>query len=164
MRRYIIAGIVLVLCAGFQSQQEKEIVKAFNKIAREYIPAHIARTPTVYNAPCGWNKWYWEPSTDYTIDVRKTDSLVSPYVGVVTFGVTSYYTACHPTREEAEKDGNYPNTYDFEHRYTFSYQDDKWVLKSREAKVKYNGQWGDWSPCSSGPGNGGCLSIERGAK
>jgi hypothetical protein len=174
-RQRILAGVVLLLCSRHaslqaavpQSQQEKEVVKAFNKTIRDYIPTHIDKEPMTFEVPCllpsgsntrGWRKRYYDPAgTDYTIDVRKTDSLVSPYVGTVVFAVTLYWSACHPTEESAKKDDSYPEHYNLTHRFTFSYQDDAWVVKAREYKVEYKGRWGNWGPCAPGPDSGGCL-------
>src|SRR5207245_144054 len=47
---------------------------------------------------------------DYSYDVRKTDSLVSPYVGIVSYSF------------------NLPNERDYE--VTFAYQDQRWVAKN----------------------------------
>src|SRR5580658_2587761 len=43
----------------------------------------------------GWVKRYFEPNEDYSIDVRRTDSLVSPYIGVCEFTLTLQMTAYH---------------------------------------------------------------------
>jgi len=133
--------------ATAQSQQEKDIVKAFSKTVEEYIPSHFIKEPLPVQVGCGWNKHLYEPSANHSIDVRKTDSLISPYIGTVQFVVTSSLTNCHPTEEEAKKDNAYRRFGTATHRYTFAYQEDTWVLKSREILSEKGGNW----VCSIGP-------------
>ena len=152
--------LLFAVCAVPQSQQEKEIIKAFNKAVSDYIPSHIdPREPRIYgngSGSCGWIKQYFRASTDYSIDVRRTDSIISPYIGTVQFAVSNYKSACHKTREEAEKDNRLETDCSTQtdcstHKYTFAYQDEKWVIKSRELKFKSD----EWYPC--GPHSDGCL-------
>jgi hypothetical protein len=119
-----------------QSEAESEIIKSFNKTVSDFIHMHIDQRPTVVKAGCGWLKQYYEPSTDYRIDVRKTDSIVSPYLGVVEFIVIRHYTECHKTQGEAEKDDAFTdhlgNIEPATHRDRFALQEKVWVLESRE--------------------------------
>jgi hypothetical protein len=56
-------------------------------------------------------------------DVRKTDSLVSPYLGTIKADVYEY------SKKEIE-DNKYYDVFKFD--ITLAYQDDKWVLKEIE--------------------------------
>jgi hypothetical protein len=119
-----------------QSEQENAIVKSFNKTVADFVPTHIQQSHPVEKVGCGWKKLYFEPSANYRIDVQKTNSIVSPYLGVVEFNVIRHDTKCHKTQAEAEKDdsfssdvGGYATT---THKDTFVYQEKMWVLKYRE--------------------------------
>jgi hypothetical protein len=126
-----------------QSQQEKDIVKSFNTAISTYIPTHVGARTKPYKVGCGWNMEYHEISTPYTIDVRKTDSLISPYVGTAEFGIILHIGKCHQSPEEAAKDSSYPTSYREGYRYTFAYQDEAWVIRSRQIRTEHGG----WNPC-----------------
>lgn len=133
MTTLVAAGIPVLKA---QTDQENTVVNSFRKAVNDFVPVHIQQSHTVVRAGCGWLKDYFEPSPNYRIDVQKTNSLVSPYLGVVEFNVTRHATKCHKTQAEAEKDdsfssdaGGYETT---THRDTFVFQDKMWVLKSRE--------------------------------
>src|ERR1700693_6554522 len=66
-------------------------------------------------------------ASNFAYDVTKTDSLVSPYIGTVTYA----YLA-----EPAEKPGD--QLPDEETSATFAYQDKKWVLKKLCEKMNYH--------------------------
>src|SRR5665213_695361 len=75
--------------AAAQSESEKELIKTFTKTVNDVVPANIDQhyRHVVKKVPCGWLKMYYESNADYSIDVRKTDSIVSPYLGVAQFHV-----------------------------------------------------------------------------
>jgi hypothetical protein len=62
----------------------------------------------------------WRVRRSPRIDVRRTDSLVSPLIGVMTFDY-----------EEVIPDNSYLN----EGKFTYAYQEQMWVLKSIEIRV-----------------------------
>ena len=75
----------------------------------------------------------FEPSIDYKVDVRKTESLVSPYVGTVLFKWNERYSDCQDTREKAQAQTDLKHSDSLSYRYTYAFQDGKWV--STEAEV-----------------------------
>ncbi len=77
------------------------------------------------------------------IDVQKTTSLVSPYVGTLEFQLVQHFTAFHKTRKEAESDSDFVGSRAVTHRHTYAYQDGMWVPKIR----KYVGYSGDTYDC-----------------
>ena len=133
MTTLVAAGIPVLKA---QSEQENAVVNSFRKAVNDFVPAHIQQSHKVEKLGCGWKKLYFEPSPNYRIDVQKTNSLVSPYLGVVEFNVIRHDTKCHKTQAEAEKDDSFSsNAGGYEtttHRDTFVFQDKMWVLKSRE--------------------------------
>ncbi len=76
---------------------------------------------------------YWQKrkhkAASIKYDVRKTDSLVSPYVASVSWDVVGRLTKAFPTKEGAEKAEFAPPTILSERwNATFAYQDGKWVV------------------------------------
>ncbi len=74
-----------------------------------------------------WFKAYTEKVVQYGFDVKVTDSLVTPYTGVLSYSEVFYSTLKHSTKEEAEQDNNFSPPYTSLHTRTFGYQDGKWV-------------------------------------
>jgi hypothetical protein len=66
-------------------------------------------------------------ATNFAYDVSKTDSLVSPYVGTITY---TYFA------EPAQKPGD--RLPDQDMTATFAYQEKKWVLKRLCEKLNYH--------------------------
>ena len=63
---------------------------------------------------------------DVSFDVRKTDSLVSPFVGTIRWVATSSHVGG-----------------DFEYEMTLVYQENQWVLKEVQWRVGSDGEWKD---------------------
>ena len=98
---------------------------------------------------------------DVQYDVRKTDSLVSPYTGIATFNVimSSDFFA---TESEARgtdtgnaKDSSKPSS--LKCRYTYAYQEGKWVVKQQESLLASPGEE-HWVPFS-GERNGATIAC-----
>ena len=75
-----------------------------------------------------WFKTYTEKVVQYGFDVKTTDSLVTPYTGVLSYSEVAWFTTRHPTKEEAEQDNNFTPPLTSPRTRTFGYQDGKWVL------------------------------------
>jgi hypothetical protein len=75
-----------------------------------------------------WTKLYTAVVSKYSFDVKVTDSLVTPYTGILSYTEVSWFTAEHPTKEEAEKDNNFTSSLPNSFTLTYGYQDGKWVF------------------------------------
>ena len=87
----------------------------------------------------GWMSAQYEPLKNYSFDVQKTNSLVSPYTGVVTFTLWRYDTvdrtvfstktnALNPLQfTRFSEAGRTP----IEFKVLYAFQDGKWVVKSQ---------------------------------
>lgn len=81
----------------------------------------------------GWKRCYYTADSSYVInDVRKTNSISTPFIGIYTFKLIRYQTMPHATKAEAEADNTFYQTHITYHRHTFAYQDGAWVRKTRE--------------------------------
>ncbi len=98
----------------------------------------------------------YQPTVDYGVDVRKTDSLISPYLGVVEFHWIGYRTDCAKTKEEAQaKPLPAKENFLVKYRYTYAFQDGAWVRQKRE--VYYS----EWKDCKELEFNFGCSAPEK---
>ena len=105
----------------------------------------------------GWRKKIFEPKTDFEIDVRATDSLISPYIGTCDFTLITHLTAFHKTKAEAEQDRVFVTENTMKHRHTYALQDDIWVPKSRQ---HYYAALNDWFDCNKDGEEDGCDERE----
>lgn len=92
-------------------------------------------------------KPYWIKSKNtivggYSIDVQKTNSLVSPYIGTVDFASQIWVSGKFETKEEAEgatefKESGKPDQV----RITMAYQNGVWVVKKYQFKSATYPRW-----------------------
>lgn len=101
--------------------------------------------------------WYGEKDdlpTSYSINVEKTQSLVSPYLGTAEFPVTGNVSYPMNSREEALNATQFKTSYTINHRLTYAYQNGSWVLKSEKCfdyAITADGKvWGDCNPHNRG--------------
>ncbi len=128
-----------------KKRQKPSDVSAANSL---WFSAHVMDTR--------FRRSRYEPSVDYGIDVRKTDSLISPYLGVVEFHWIGYRTDCAKTKEEAQAKG-LPTEENLlvKYRYTYAFQDGAWVRQKRE--VYYS----EWKDCKKSEFDFGCSVPEK---
>ena len=89
---------------------------------------------TLYGKPTKWVKSKVEVVGDYSIDVQKTNSLISPYTGILIYQIGVSSTERVETRAAAEALFVFPSEpkYPMSYKITFAYQNDKWVPKIYE--------------------------------
>ncbi|NLD47142.1 MAG: hypothetical protein GX660_08070 [Clostridiaceae bacterium] len=84
---------------------------------------------------------------NYKYDIKKTDSLVNPYIGICEFSLIVNRTKEHITRKSALSDNNFisSETEKNLHKHTYSYQNGEWMLLNAEY---YSYTMGKWYKCS----------------
>jgi hypothetical protein len=70
--------------------------------------------------------------SSYSINVEKTDSLVSPYVGTAEFPVTGSVSYPKNSKQEALENTQFKDSYSIKHKLLYAYQNGAWVLKSEK--------------------------------
>jgi hypothetical protein len=161
---------VLVLDMGCAKKtklsEEEQAVAAFKQVVENYMQTykqgkheqvyHIdevhhtdpyTRIPVI-DVQGGWRKSYSEISGDPGIDVRKTDSLVSPYLGTLEFHTNLYVSrSAYDSEDSASQTTDFPTTPSDvrRHLHTYAYQNGAWVLQSRKQFV-----YEDWQDCPEG--------------
>lgn len=84
--------------------------------------------------PCGgdtcvaWAKGYIATVSTYSFDVKLTDSLVTPYTGILTYSEVFWSTTEHATKEGAEKDSNFTSSLSTSYTFTYGDQNGQWNL------------------------------------
>lgn len=83
---------------------------------------------------------------DLQYDVRKTDSLVSPYTGTAEFICLLEQSEFYGTKAEAEAASSFEKASGEKCQVVFAYQDGRWVVKSRRYYQSHFHEWLDASP------------------
>jgi hypothetical protein len=134
--------VVLSLVIPAVAQSDAEVVASFKKHLADYATSFKTdRRERVRQTWGGWRKNYYGVGDNYSIDLHRTVSLISPYVGTVEFQFGMHSTAFHKTREEAEADNNFISYESLRHRHNYAYQDGVWVLNLREEYSSVLDQW-----------------------
>lgn len=136
---------------NFTNNIVAEIQDSYNKNpykVRFYEPLDIQRK--YYNDNGHWYK-ISKCNLRSSIDIQRTDSLITPYIGYFTLNsdTINYYSSDNPkgeyrTREEAEKASlQRLSISETEYRFSYAYQNGQWVLKLAEWKDPdlTNGLW-----------------------
>ncbi|HJW23767.1 MAG TPA: hypothetical protein VJ576_02625 [Rhodocyclaceae bacterium] len=107
-----------------------DLVKSFEKFLSASVESTNASTSVfLNNRSNGWMKRRYRVS-DLKYDVKRTDSLVAPIVGIVTFKLTSEVTGSFQSQTEAES-SNFFDSDKSSHdgmSLSFAYRNDKWEL------------------------------------
>ncbi len=140
--------------------EQDQAVSSFKQIVENYMKTYKqSKHEQVYhlegssvaNIPEGWRKAYSElASDDYKVDVQKTDSLVSPYLGILEFDTKTYVSSStYGSQEAASQATDFPSDSSLlhKHRHTYAYQEGQWVIQSR--KWVYPGE-NEWNDCDEG--------------
>jgi hypothetical protein len=75
-----------------------------------------------------WSRHYSAIVSKYSFDVKATDSLITPYTGILSYTDVSWFTVDHATKEAAEKDDNFTSSLTDSFTFTYGYQDGQWKL------------------------------------
>jgi hypothetical protein len=124
--------------------QEDQVVISFQTYIGDFMTSYKTdRREHVSWVPLGWSRSYYQPIGAPEIDVKRTDSLVSPYVGICEFTLLRSTTAFHKTKEEAAKDDNFVDRQEMRHRHRYGYQGGKWAPRTREHVSPITGKLSD---------------------
>lgn len=101
-------------------------------------------------AEAGWYMEDDELPASYSINVDKTDSLVSPYMGTAEFLVTGSVTYPKNSKDEALAATQFKDSYSINHRLLYAYQNGQWIFKSEKCyyyDITVDGS--TWRDCNS---------------
>lgn len=142
------AACVLFACGCAPSHgKETQIVAQFERIAKEN--EELIRTfPATVVCREEYGHLYRKEKislekTGY--DVRKTDSVVSPYVGVFEFVVTWSFGVELPDAQSATSSEADHRSVQSKHRVIYAYQAGNWIKQAREDWDNYEGSWSTYT-------------------
>lgn len=133
--------LILVSCESKEERLKKELLV----LAEENLKTIKAEAEESKNMPCfrlssgRYSLLYYEYSDTYSFDIRKTDSITTPYLAVVNYPPKAYEKegdddlSCRQAIPQAVPP-KYKNVNDPSTIY-FAYQDGKWVLKGKYVRA-----------------------------
>lgn len=93
----------------------------------------------------------WGPPSNVKFDVQRTQSLVAPYEGTITFSIPYSGGEQHAIRREAEDDKNLRVIFVSPVRYMLRISEDSTVqIEKMEIKNTLAGGWSDYDPVRPG--------------
>jgi hypothetical protein len=164
-----LCAVLQVSCHSSPNQPEKteaqRIVDAFREKVDADLQAHKGRKDVWPQAQTKYEEagWYMEADelpSSYSINVEKTESLVSPYLGTAEFPVTGNVSYPKNSREEALEATQFKSSYTINHRLQYAYQNGQWVLKSEKCfdyDIMVEGH--AWGNCNVREGHGAHLPV-----
>lgn len=152
VRRTTIAGIIAIVLGGIwgggcsSGNDSQQVVRQFEKYMKGHLKSYRKdNREKVSFYGRGWAKEVFESVPEYTFDIQRTTSLVSPFIGVCEFSLVEKRTAFHTSREEAAEDNAFVELETVRHRHTYSFQGKKWVVVSRQ---HYSNLFAEWFDCN----------------
>ena len=152
-------GIIATVLPAKTPQESSQVVSSFTNYIATFMASYkVDRRERVSKSSWGWTKEYYEPSGEPNIDVMRTDSLVSPYLGICEFNLVRHRTGFHSTRADATQDNTFVASDMAQHRHQYAYQNAKWVQKTREYFSNAGGKWYDCNEVGRGD-NAGTTNL-----
>lgn len=138
MRQLLLAALLI---SSVASAQTLDPVPIFESLINEAARVTNSTTPTYLNSTRQlWAKRRYK-ITDVKYDVRKTDSLLTPVVGLAAFTLELNQTALVGTREEAEALSVFivDKALKYKIALTYSFKESRWQFKDGEFQGTYPG-------------------------
>lgn len=147
VRILMMLALTPIFCRAQVSEDQKAL-DSFKSLVRRHIDSYeLNPREHVTNFDSGWAKECFtiDPSSA-NFDVEKTSSLVSPYVGTLTFKLIRKLSAFHSTEAEADADTCTRESANL-HKDAFAYQDHQWQPTSRQHTALSGSLEGIYFPC-----------------
>ena len=133
----ILAYIFIFTFISFAQESTSTInvdpVKSFKEYIKNYFESYKSNNrEQITKLGGGWVKECYEPDYDYKIDVQKTNSLMTPFIGICEFTLIRRITNFCTSKEDAESDNLFVKSDKRNHIHNYGFQDGKWIVTSRK--------------------------------
>ena len=148
---FLLSVFLLYPSQTVAQSEDQEALAAFKAYVSHHLTSYQQnRRQRVMMYSQGWVSEYFEPDpASASIDVEKTNSLVSPYTGSLDFRLIRHRTAFHASRQDAASDSNFVQQDSWVHKHTYAHQEKQWVPNTRESKPE-KFTTAEWSRCDEG--------------
>lgn len=142
------------ICLADGKEDTEYIVESFKEITQNHIVSYqnderIIGPYFINGKDIGGDDYWCKQKTSVygsSIDVKKTNSLMTPYEGILIYN-QMVWICKGKTKEEVEASTHYiaPDYTDV-CKIVFSYQDGKWIPKTYSYRSGLTGDWADITP------------------
>src|SRR5579872_2113931 len=129
---FFLLAILCITGTFAQEHGQAGIAESFKSYAKHFIATKRVDVTYDDEEHGGWQKLTVVPKADYKLELRSTDSLLSPYIGTIEYKTARCITAYWKTKAEAQKDTACADQTIWQHRDIYAFQDGKWIVKSRK--------------------------------
>jgi len=136
MKKILLLTIMLLLTLsniGFADPSESEILASF----KQYVSDEVGTALSTYEVDkykmrkSSEGRWYKTTSSlnpNYSMDIKKTNSLMSPYMGILEVSQVDSNYSEYLSKEMAETDTILYDSNKTTYKFIIAYQDNKWVI------------------------------------
>ena len=138
---FILLLLLMTYCLPTYAN-EQEIVNSFKVfVANLVAPIEATYNKGYYDIVDGTDGYFKTNDYDltYTYDIKKSDSIMYPYIGILSVRNKTAFSKNYKTEQEARNAFDVQFISENEERYIYKYDNGKWVGKV--AYYKLNGQW-----------------------
>ena len=131
-----------------ETDEEKTVIKSFEALMNKMIKYGSTNVSEPYKTADGYRRKKWDKSDKIIYDIKKTDSIVSPYIAILKIPANHCITEPALSPEQIIMDfkcKDFPGGSPIQ-KYKFAYQGNKWELKSSGSELPllkaYNKKFG----------------------
>jgi len=139
----MIVSSFLLSCTSKEEKIKREFIKTIesrleqlkseNLQKKQETQCQDTHVPISFLGRDSYNAYYFEYQDSYSYDIQKTSSVVTPYIGVVTYKCIYIVRSGHD-EEECSKSSWKPITNVIKDEKTFAYQNGAWILEKESLK------------------------------
>lgn len=138
----LIVAILLIAAPLFaaENKDNEAAVEAFTKFVTQYMTLNRSKSIVSEDGRGQLRKYRVDINDDYGIDVKRTDSLMTPLLGVFEYTTKEYVSINpHHDRDAALSDNELRLQLESKHLHKYGYTNGKWKPISGTYKSKISG-------------------------
>ncbi|MBP2657786.1 MAG: hypothetical protein H6Q69_818 [Firmicutes bacterium] len=141
--------LFLLQTSAFAVPDEEMAITSFKETIQKHLHSYQDDPRIIVfsvSTDTKWLKSKCDIPYDYSYDIQKTNSIITPYTGYLIYKMRVLTTDNQTTKEAAEACNTFNNNDDnlfIKYRILFSYQDNKWIPKKYEFNIPILGNWID---------------------
>ena len=141
MKNFLLLSFIIIVSCSTPKEnkqsEEEQLTEKFKELVTEHLESYKTdNRQSLGLLGGGWvKKEYNVIASSY--DIQKTNSVVSPYVGICKFTLQRSYSDFFDTKEAALQADNLTQQDSREHIHKYSYQDNRWIITERNNVGSY---------------------------
>jgi hypothetical protein len=152
--RLIFSAVCFLVClfsslnVYSETTDEKAVIASFESLMNKMVEYGSLTVSEPYKTSDGYRRKKWNKSDKLSYDIKKTDSIISPYIAILKIPANSCITEPAVSPDQIIMDfkcKEFPGGSPIQ-KYQFAYHDGKWELKTSGSELPllkaYNKQFG----------------------